>query len=176
MFSRTVSSEEKTPDEVRALIKKTYGIEPAKTLDQMLYKRVAKGKRSTRPPKAVLDCSIQVHYGRDALTQHGRLADNRESKRGLVLRPLLLWLLSSLPRWPGTSSGVPRSTWGAQHHRLDPPWPAASHSSSAASRSALPLLDFSLDGQNGFLNDISHEPNPQTRSHHTRRGGCRRLP
>ena len=44
MFSRIVSSEEKTPDEVRALIKKTYGIEPAKTLDQMLYKRVAKGK------------------------------------------------------------------------------------------------------------------------------------
>jgi hypothetical protein len=33
MFSRIVSSEEKTPDEVRALIKKTYGIEPAKTLD-----------------------------------------------------------------------------------------------------------------------------------------------
>ena len=44
MFSRTVSSEEKTPDKVRALIKKNYGIEPAKTLDKMLYKRVAKGK------------------------------------------------------------------------------------------------------------------------------------
>ena len=36
--------EEKTPDEIRALIRTTYGIDPAKTLDQMLYKRVAKGK------------------------------------------------------------------------------------------------------------------------------------
>ncbi len=43
MFSRTVSSEEKTPDKIRALIKKTYGIDPAKTLDQMLYKRASKG-------------------------------------------------------------------------------------------------------------------------------------
>ena len=38
-----LNGEEKTPDEIRALIKKTYGIEPAKTLDQMLYKRASKG-------------------------------------------------------------------------------------------------------------------------------------
>jgi len=37
--------EEKTPDEIRALIRTTYGLDSAKTLDQMLYKRVAKGKR-----------------------------------------------------------------------------------------------------------------------------------
>jgi hypothetical protein len=36
--------EEKTPDEIRALIRTTYGLGSAKTLDQMLYKRVAKGK------------------------------------------------------------------------------------------------------------------------------------
>ena len=38
-----LDGEEKTPDEIRALIKKTYGIGPAKTLDQMLYKRASKG-------------------------------------------------------------------------------------------------------------------------------------
>jgi hypothetical protein len=37
--------EENTPDEIRALIRTTYGLDPAKTLDQMLYKRVAKGNR-----------------------------------------------------------------------------------------------------------------------------------
>lgn len=36
--------EEKTADEIRALIRTTYGLDSAKTLDQMLYKRVAKGK------------------------------------------------------------------------------------------------------------------------------------
>jgi len=42
----------------------------------------------------------QGHHGRCADAYHGgRLADNRDSKRGLVLRPLLLWLLSSWPRW-----------------------------------------------------------------------------
>jgi hypothetical protein len=39
----SLDGEEKTPDEIRALIKKTYGIGPAKTLDQMLYKRASKG-------------------------------------------------------------------------------------------------------------------------------------
>jgi len=38
-----LDGEEKTPDEIRALIRKTYGIAPAKTLDQMLYKRSSKG-------------------------------------------------------------------------------------------------------------------------------------
>jgi hypothetical protein len=42
-FLFNLNGEEKTPDEIRALIKKTYGIEPAKTLDQMLYKRASKG-------------------------------------------------------------------------------------------------------------------------------------
>ena len=36
--------EEKTPDEIRALIRTPYGIDPAKTLDQMLYKWVGEGK------------------------------------------------------------------------------------------------------------------------------------
>jgi hypothetical protein len=31
------------PDEIRALIRTTYGVDPAKTLDQMLYKRAGKG-------------------------------------------------------------------------------------------------------------------------------------
>jgi hypothetical protein len=39
-----LNGEEKTPDEIHALVKKTYGIEPAKTLDQMLYKRAGKGR------------------------------------------------------------------------------------------------------------------------------------
>jgi hypothetical protein len=38
-----VNGEEKTPDEIRALIRTTHGIDPAKTLDQMLYKRASKG-------------------------------------------------------------------------------------------------------------------------------------
>src|ERR1039458_7685726 len=42
----------------------------------------------------------QGNHGRGTDANHsGRIADNRESKRGLVLRPLLLWLLSSLPMW-----------------------------------------------------------------------------
>jgi len=35
---------EKTADELRQLIRTTYGIEPAKSLDQMLYKRAASGR------------------------------------------------------------------------------------------------------------------------------------
>ena len=101
MFSGTVSSEEKTPDEVRALIKKTYGIEPAKTLDQMLYKRASKGTMFYKTAEGRFGLlalrATTEEYGR--LPYGGRLADNRDSKRGLVLRPLLLWLLSSLPRW-----------------------------------------------------------------------------
>jgi hypothetical protein len=47
-MARTVlynlNGEEKTPDEIRALIHKTYGVTAAKSLDQMLYKRAAQGK------------------------------------------------------------------------------------------------------------------------------------
>jgi hypothetical protein len=44
MVLRNLNGEEKTPDQLRALIKDTYGIDPAKSLDQMLYKRASKGK------------------------------------------------------------------------------------------------------------------------------------
>jgi hypothetical protein len=36
--------EEKTPDEIRALIRTAYDLDPAKTMDLMIYKRVAKSK------------------------------------------------------------------------------------------------------------------------------------
>jgi|HubBroStandDraft_6_1064221.scaffolds.fasta_scaffold105845_2 hypothetical protein len=36
--------EEKSVDELRQLIRTTYGIEPAKSLDQMLYKRASAGR------------------------------------------------------------------------------------------------------------------------------------
>jgi hypothetical protein len=48
------------------------------------------------------------NHGRCTDADHsGRIADNRDSKRGLVLRPLLLWLLSSRPwRHLGTASAA----------------------------------------------------------------------
>jgi hypothetical protein len=40
---RNLNGPERTPTELRELIKSTYGVEPAKTLDQMLYKRATAG-------------------------------------------------------------------------------------------------------------------------------------
>lgn len=40
---KNAKGEEKTPDELRHLIRNTFGVDPAKSLDQMLYKRSAKG-------------------------------------------------------------------------------------------------------------------------------------
>jgi hypothetical protein len=41
---KTADGEEKSVDELRQLIRTTYGIEPAKSLDQMLYKRASAGR------------------------------------------------------------------------------------------------------------------------------------
>jgi len=41
---KNAGGEEKSVDELRQLIRTTYGIEPAKSLDQMLYKRAANGR------------------------------------------------------------------------------------------------------------------------------------
>jgi hypothetical protein len=41
---KNAGGEEKSVDELRQLIRTTYGIEPAKSLDQMLYKRAAAGR------------------------------------------------------------------------------------------------------------------------------------
>lgn len=41
---KNAGGEEKTVDELREMIRRTYGIEPAKSLDQMLYKRSAGGR------------------------------------------------------------------------------------------------------------------------------------
>jgi hypothetical protein len=43
--------EEKSVDALRQLIRTTYGIEPAKSLDQMLYKRGTNGRASSRREK-----------------------------------------------------------------------------------------------------------------------------
>lgn len=42
---------EKTADELRQLIRTTYGIEPAKSLDQMLYKRASAGRGFYKTPE-----------------------------------------------------------------------------------------------------------------------------
>jgi hypothetical protein len=53
-MARTVlynlGGEEKTPDEIRELILKTYGVKAAKSLDQMLYRRAAQGKTFYKTP------------------------------------------------------------------------------------------------------------------------------
>jgi hypothetical protein len=41
---KNAGGEEKSVDELRQLIRTTYGIEPAKSLDRMLYKRPAAGR------------------------------------------------------------------------------------------------------------------------------------
>jgi hypothetical protein len=41
---KNAGGEEKSVDELRQLIRTTYGIEPAKSLDQMLYKRASAGR------------------------------------------------------------------------------------------------------------------------------------
>ena len=41
---KNAGGEEKSVDELRRLIRTTYGIEPAKSLDQMLYKRASAGR------------------------------------------------------------------------------------------------------------------------------------
>jgi hypothetical protein len=87
-----------SPDEVRALIKKTYGIGPAKTLDQMLYKRASKGTMFYKTAEGRFGLLALRATTEDVRTPTTAAA-YRESKRGLVLRPLLLWLLSSWLRW-----------------------------------------------------------------------------
>jgi hypothetical protein len=44
MILKNAGGEEKSVDELRQLIRTTYGIEPAKSLDQMLYKRASAGR------------------------------------------------------------------------------------------------------------------------------------
>ena len=41
---KNAGGEEKSVDELRQLIRTTHGIEPAKSLDQMLYKRASAGR------------------------------------------------------------------------------------------------------------------------------------
>ena len=41
---QNAGGEEKTVDELRSMIRTTYGVEPAKSLDQMLYKRASSGR------------------------------------------------------------------------------------------------------------------------------------
>jgi hypothetical protein len=46
-MARTVlrnAGTEKSPDDLKVMIRTTYGIDPAKTLDQMLYKRASAGR------------------------------------------------------------------------------------------------------------------------------------
>lgn len=55
---RNLGGEPKAPDDLRALIRETYGVEPVKTLDQMLYKRASKGQGF-----------FKTHDGRFGLTE-----------------------------------------------------------------------------------------------------------
>jgi len=48
---KNAGGEEKSVDELRQLIRTKYGIEPAKSLDQMFYNRAANGRASTRREK-----------------------------------------------------------------------------------------------------------------------------
>ena len=48
---KNAGGEEKSVDELRQLIRTTYGIETAKSLDQMLYKRASARLVSTRRQK-----------------------------------------------------------------------------------------------------------------------------
>jgi len=48
---KNAGGEEKSVDEFRQLIRTKYGIEPAKSLDQMFYNRAANGRASTRREK-----------------------------------------------------------------------------------------------------------------------------
>src|SRR5258708_11917042 len=69
---KNAAGEEKSVDELRQLIRATCGIEPAKSLDQMLYKRASAGRGFYKTTE-----------GKFGLT---------ELRRGLSLRRSTAWL------------------------------------------------------------------------------------
>lgn len=48
---QNAGGDEKTVDELRQMIRTTYGVEPAKSLDQMLYKRASSGRGFYKTPE-----------------------------------------------------------------------------------------------------------------------------
>jgi hypothetical protein len=67
---KNAGGEERSVDELRQLIRTTYGIEPAKSLDQMLYKR-------GRGPWFLQDDGREV--------RPGRARQGRGDRRGAVV-------------------------------------------------------------------------------------------
>jgi len=84
----------------RALIKKTYGIEPAKTLDRMRFKRASKGTMFYKTAEGRFGLlalrAPQKMYGRLLRRSYSR---QPRQQKGPGSQALLLWLPSSLPRW-----------------------------------------------------------------------------
>ena len=100
---KNAAGEEKSVDELRQLIRTTYGIEPAKSLDQMLYKRASAGRgfyKTTEGKFGLTELRMGVAIDDVPLssttqppwskfTQISRLARaflNRHSNRGLGYR------------------------------------------------------------------------------------------